>query len=281
MTADEAAQMWMWTTRQLRASGMSRHDIARAVALGSLVRARQGVYVRRDAHPDVVAAATISARLTCVSLLSRRNVFVRESPAGVHVHVPRTASRVASPDGGAVHWRPLLVPAEKELCAVSVLDALVHASECLDDGDFVAAVDSALYLRLIGPRELDRLFSTISPRKRLLRRHVDGRAESGPETLVRLMARELGFEVEIQVQIDGVGRVDLLLDGWLVIECDSKAHHSSWEAQREDRRRDQTLAELGYGRLRVIAEDILFHPERVGAALSGLRSQSRAGIARR
>jgi hypothetical protein len=252
----------MWTTAQLRASGMNKHDIARAVGSGALIRARQGRYVRRDAHPDAMIAAAISARLTCVSLLTKHGVFVKRSPDGVHVHVPRSASRTSAPPGGALHWRPLVRAAPSEICAVEVLDALIHASECLGDGDFVAAVDSALHLRLIEPEDLTVVFTSIAPRKRLLRRHVDGRAESGPETIVRLLAAELGFTVEVQKRISGV-------------ECDSKAFHSSWEEQREDRRRDQELARRGYAIYRALAEDILFHPERVEAALRGLRSRGR------
>ncbi len=99
---------------------------------------------------------------------------------------------------------------------------------------------------------------------------MDGRAESGSETLVRLMLRALGRRAELQVVIRGVGRVDLVVDGWLVIECDSKAFHSSWDQQREDRRRDQALAALGYVVYRPIAEDILYHPDVVVAALKGL-----------
>ncbi|MFL0412103.1 endonuclease domain-containing protein [Microbacterium paludicola] len=266
---DQQNSLWMWTTAQLRASGMSKHSIAAAVSAGALVRARRGRYVRRDADDDACVAAAISARLTCVTLLSKYGVFVREQPEGVHAHVPRSASRTAVPGEGVLHWRPLSTEAPAEFCAVSVLDALIHASECVDDVDFVAAVDSALHLQLLTRRDLDRLFSAVRPAKRLLRRLVNGRAESGTETIVRLLAIRLGFRVEVQKYIDGVGRVDLLLDGWLVVECDSKAHHSSWDEQREDRRRDQELAKRGYASYRALAEDILFHLDRVEAALRG------------
>ena len=59
----------------------------------------------------------------------------------------------------------------------------------------IATIDSALHLRLIDEDDLDEIFSHVSPRRRVLRRFVDGRAESGTETLVRLIALMLGFEV--------------------------------------------------------------------------------------
>ncbi|WP_440589480.1 DUF559 domain-containing protein [Microbacterium testaceum] len=72
-----------------------------------------------------------------------------------------------------------------------------------------------------------------------------------------------------------MGRVDFVVEKWLIIECDSKAHHSSWEAQREDRRRDRAAAAAGYFTLRLIAEDILYRPETVRAAIAGLAPRLR------
>ena len=94
---------------------------------------------------------------------------------------------------------------------------------------------------------------------------------------MRLIALSLGFTVELQVKIAGVGRVDLLVDGWLVVECDSRAFHSDWAQQREDYRRDLALAERGYLRVRFLAEDILYRPDAVASALrSVLRSPNPA-----
>jgi very-short-patch-repair endonuclease len=62
----------------------------------------------------------------------------------------------------------------------------------------------------------------------------------------------------------------LLLDGWLVVECDSRAHHSSWDQQLIDYRRDLALAARGISVLRLAAEDILYSPQRVFEALRAL-----------
>ena len=80
---------------------------------------------------------------------------------------------------------------------------------------------------------------------------------------MRLILRSLGLAVEIQVTIDGVGRVDMVVDGWLIIECDSRAHHEGWDAQQRDRRRDLAAAALGYTTIRPLAEDILLPPSRL------------------
>lgn len=80
---------------------------------------------------------------------------------------------------------------------------------------------------------------------------------------------------EIQARVRGVGRVDFLVNGWLLVECDSRAFHSDWLQHREDRRRDRAAAEAGYATFRVMAEDILYRPEAVTAALRGLLSPRR------
>ena len=104
----------------------------------------------------------------------------------------------------------------------------------------------------------------------VLRALVDGRAESGPETLMRLMLRALGCDVELQVDFDGIGRVDLVVDGWLVIECDSKEFHESWDQQVKDRNRDLALAARGFHTLRLTAGQIMYRDDEVLAAVKGL-----------
>nr|WP_223169477.1 DUF559 domain-containing protein [Microbacterium sp. MF43] len=126
------------------------------------------------------------------------------------------------------------------------------------------------------PEELDELFAALPNRYRALRPLLDPRAESGTETLVRLILRALGLRFEVQVHIRGVGRVDFVVQGWLIIECDSRAHHSDREAQRRDRRRDLAAAGAGYVTLRLLAEDILWNPEGVRAAITGLTGQFQA-----
>jgi very-short-patch-repair endonuclease len=87
---------------------------------------------------------------------------------------------------------------------------------------------------------------------------------------MRLILRSIRCSFEPQVEIDGVGRVDFLVDEWLIVECDSEAHHGSWAAQKSDRRRDQAAAAQGLATVRPIAEDIMWHRASVRAAVAGL-----------
>ncbi|MDL5350876.1 DUF559 domain-containing protein [Microbacterium sp. zg-YB36] len=254
----------------LLGAGFSSEALTRGVRAGTILRPRSGAYLPPETHPDIVAAVRVGGRLACVSELARLGVFVRENST-LHVHITRGSSRLRDlPRHVRRHWRPLRRAPHPADATVDVFDALIQAIGCQAPRDAVATVDSALHLRYLREDDLDELFRFVDTKRRSLRRLVDGRSESGTETLVRLMLRALGAHVELQVVITGVGRVDLVVDGWLVVECDSKAHHSDWELQRRDRRRDQALAALGYCVYRPIAEDILFRPELVIAALRGL-----------
>ena len=139
----------------------------------------------------------------------------------------------------------------------------------------MASIDSAWNAGLISEDGVTEVFHLLPRRFRRLRRLVDPSAESGPETLVRLALRGLGLRWESQVRIPRVGRVDFVVERRLIIECDSRAHHSSWDAQREDRRRDRDAAAQGFFTLRLIAEDILYRPETVRAAIAGLAPRLR------
>lgn len=197
----------------------------------------------------------------------------------IHVHAPRSASRLPKVStvgsGPRVHRRALLRSPHPDDLAVSVLDALYDSVLCQAPRAAIATLDSALHHGLIDDDELDELFDALPRRYRRIRGLLDARAESGPESLMRLLLRSIGCVFVPQVEIAGVGRVDFLVDGWLIIECDSRAHHSEWASQRRDRRRDQAAAALGYATYRPLAEDLMWHQDAVRAAVVGLRRVTR------
>jgi very-short-patch-repair endonuclease len=256
-------------TSDLRADGLSWREVAAAVAAGGLIALRQGAYCAVGTPPDCVVAGQLRGRLACVSELRRRGVFVRDRSV-VHVHVPPAAARLpAMPATVRVHRRRLHRTPHPRALSVEIFDALHDAVTCQDPRAAIATLDSALHLGLIRIDDLDELFAGLPRRYRRLRNLLDARAESGPETLVRLMLRGLRCRFEPQVVLVGVGRVDFLVDGWLIVECDSAQFHAGWAQQRNDRRRDAAAAARGYLVLRLIAEDIMWRPEVVMAALRG------------
>lgn len=252
---------------EIRAT-VTRRGLDRALATGALVRIRKGAYVRGDCPPALVAAATSGGRLDCISLLHALGVFVM-THGELHIQLDPHATRAAPRAEGVVrHWRSTV--GGRFALAVDLVEALAQACRCQPPRAAIATLDSAWHLGLIDEAAVSEVFARLPPRFGALRAHLDPRSESGPETLVRLLLRGLGLSVDLQVDVPGVGRVDMVVDGWLIVECDSRAHHDGWEAHRRDRRRDLTAAALGYTTIRPIAEDIMYHPEQVVAAIRGL-----------
>jgi very-short-patch-repair endonuclease len=266
------------TRAELLAAGVSRRGLARALASGSVIRVRRDRYMVAESPQELREAVRIGGRATCLTLLHLVGVFVFASDR-LHVHISRGMSRLRSAADvrrplehrssrrQRLHWVPLVRPDDVTGACVGLVDALVHAVLCQPARHAIATIDSALNKRLIGLADLADVFAALPPRFRVLRSLVDGRAQSGPETLVRLMARALGCRVDVQVFFDGVGFVDLLLDGWLVVECDSKEFHQSWEQQVKDRNRDLALAAQGFVTLRLTAAQIMYRPDEVVSAL--------------
>uniref|UniRef100_UPI00197B290F endonuclease domain-containing protein n=1 Tax=Microbacterium sp. CPCC 204701 TaxID=2493084 RepID=UPI00197B290F len=202
-----------------------------------------------------------------VSELARWGVFVWDA-SDVHIAVPSTRSRLRRSPGVRVHWTQ---SSADGWSSTDIVDALVLAVTCQPMRAAIATLDSALHRGLIGESDLDAIFAALPRRLRTLRRQLDPSAESGSESLMRLILKRHGCHVESQVDILGVGRVDFVVDGWLIVECGNKAHHNKWTAQVEDRRRDQAAAALGYVTYRPIAADIFWNAESVVAAVRGLR----------
>ncbi|MBN9154170.1 MAG: DUF559 domain-containing protein [Microbacterium sp.] len=252
------------TTRMLRGAGFDHRALAAEVALGRIIRVRRGKFLPGGSHPVVVRAAELGTRVDCISLLRLCGVFVWESPR-LHVQAAHGASRLpARPRDVVCHWRS--APADDGVLA-DLIDALVQSIRCHSPRAAIATLDSAWHLGLVSARDIDEVFDRLPRRFQPLRGLLDPRGESGPESLVRLMLRILGCSFDLQVTISGVGRVDFVVEDWLIIECDSEAHHSSWAARKRDARRDLVAAGLGYASIRLMAEDILYRPDDVQNAL--------------
>lgn len=263
----------------LLAMGMRPKQITRAVRGGVVVRVRRDRYMFAPVA-RIDRAVRVGGRLACVSVLSLLGVFVFDD-SRVHVHLARSMSRMRSPTdrtrafghvdraSTTLHWSPLRADGPS-LGMVSVADALAQAIRCQDPRSAVATVDSVLHQGVLSEAEVRDVFASLPARYGAILRLADPRSEAGTESLMRLILRQLGLRFEVQVVIDDVGRVDFLVEGWLIVECDSKAHHEGWAHQRRDRRRDLAAARQGFVTIRPLAEDLLYDREIVVRAVSGL-----------
>jgi very-short-patch-repair endonuclease len=95
-----------------------------------------------------------------------------------------------------------------------------------------------------------------------------GASESGLESLLRLRLARLGISMAAQVAIPGVGIVDFVIGGCLILEADGKENHEGHRRHR-DLRRDALTAAMGYGTLRFDSVLILHEWPMVEVAILG------------
>ncbi|WP_369069640.1 DUF559 domain-containing protein [Kineococcus terrestris] len=232
---------------------VARGTLLRAVARGEVLRPARGVFALPSCEPEHLAAVGADGVLTCASAARAHGLDLLAPPGRPHLRCPR---------GSELTWPRALVHrrgARADGRVADVLTTVLDCAGCLPLPEAVAVADSALRRGLLPADDLDAAVAHLrpgDPRARLARA-VDGRSESLLESVVRVELRARGLRVELQVVHEDVGRVDLLVDGWLVVELDGFTHHADRRSYREDRRRDVELARRGRVVLRFTYEDVL------------------------
>ena len=266
---------------QLLGSGASSRGLTAAVRFRHLIRVRRDHYALPSTSVPTLHAVRVGGRLGCISALTELGVFAMDE-GFAHIHVepqlsrPRSPRRRADPlstdnrDGTTLHWAPLIDPTGATEHRVGIVDALVQAVRCQHPWHALGSLDNALYLKLIDENQLGQVFAALPERLQYLRELIDGRSESGQETMLRCIVREAGLEFEIQVTFPPVGRVDMVIAGRLVVEADSRLAHEHWADHVKDRTRDLDLARGGLITLRALYKHIMYEPHRVLEAILAL-----------
>lgn len=233
--------------RTLVELGHSPRAVQAAVASGRLRSVARSWVASEGAADAAIRAVRARGVLGGASALRSLGVWVSELEHGATIAVPHSGSRLPAlaPGDRRVFCRRLQVDPSAPWRA-SLGDALAQYLPHAPDDDAVATLDSVLNRRLLTRRELREIVAGLPRRVRRLWRLVDGRAASGIETKLRLALERAGLRVEVQVRIDGVGRVDLVVDGWLVVEADGAEFHDSPGRARADRHRNAALVRRGY-----------------------------------
>ncbi|MFP5366839.1 MAG: endonuclease domain-containing protein [Actinomycetes bacterium] len=147
-------------------------------------------------------------------------------------------------------------------------DVALHALGCLPPPASTAIATSAVRLHGVSPELLAReLRADRSGTALRALRELDVRAESIVEVDAQHLFRSNGIGYEAQVFLPGIGRVDFLLDGFLIVEIDGFAFHSKREDMFRDRNRNNTSAVNGYAVLRYMPEHVWFSPDQVLAEI--------------
>ena len=182
-----------------------------------------------------------------------------EVPRGSHL--PQTKARVIRGPAGRHRFGvctveeivPQVLRTERPEIAVAVLDSILRRSS-------LTRLDLELAAAAL-PRRLRRVLAL-----------VDRRAESGSESIVRVLLAEAGILAipQVPVPFTDLDRLDLVVGDRLVLECDSRSHHSTPEELDRDNARDLMLTALGFVVLRVRYRAITSDPQAVVLAVQRL-----------
>jgi len=266
----------IWHRRTLLRLGLDDAGIRDGVEGGRYTRVARGWYAERGFDEQAAAALRAGGRLSCVAALRLHGAWVTDRRP--HVRVARGKP---APPGPIAHRLSAGMAPPDPTEPIDPLDhALGIAFRCLDDEAMVVAVDSLLSRRVVDLPQARGIARAVSKRALALLDRVDGGSQSGTESIARLRLRALGLDVRTQVRI-GIDRVDLLVGDRLVIECDSRSHHSRREDYAHDRERDLRLAQRGYTVLRFTYEQIMSRwPEVEEAIMTRVRAREHLWSAR-
>jgi very-short-patch-repair endonuclease len=250
---------------QLLEAGATAEVLGRRVRDGGLFRPRRGYYALPDAPPLAVAAVRAGGRLSCLLAAGTYGLWAGQE-GQLHVTVPAKATRLPDPEGGAVrHW--ITRTGGSEVWRLSVDDCLKSVVRCASTEDAVAVLDTAISSGLVRFAELASLFDREPSWTAAIVRVAKPGSESGVESLARQRLERHGHHVEQQVHIRGVGRVDMRIDGRVLIEIDGYAFHSDRDAFERDRHRDAELVRRGHRVLRFSARQVFEEWRQVETAI--------------
>lgn len=265
--------------RDLMAAGVDPNRLRMAVEDHAILRFRKGWYAVFGLAPDVIRASRIGGVLTCVSAARHHGLWVPDDDR-LHVAVARHSSRLRSPHDHherlrldapevVVHW--IAGPTAPYELVSSIETAVACIVSCSGADVGFAVLESARRKGRVGAREVTSIAARLPRAAREVLASAGSLSDTGSESLLALILTRAGISFRQQVYIRSVGFVDFVIGERLIVEADSKAHHSD---PTRDRRRDAAASEQGYRTLRFMYSQIVFDSPGVLRAI-------RAAIVRR
>lgn len=261
--------------------GVSSDELTTLTRHGEVTRVRRGAYalssVYGPAHPSerfrlevraVLRTRSPEDRASHHSALSLLGIDTHGVPARLITIESRTIGRVKVQSGLATHpWSGGDTWVSRDFSTAPPALACLQVASKYGFEAGVCAVDSALRTGVVTMTQLEETLELL-PRLRLTflkstLAAADHGAGSVGESRTRIILTDAGFEVRSQVTIEDaagfVGRVDLLVDGVVVLEFDGLmkyAGRDGREALAAEKAREERLTRLGYEVVRVIWSEL-------------------------
>lgn len=225
---------------------------------------RGWIYDKNSFSLDQVRAFVYNACISCVSAaqIYELPVLMEERPQKTHLSVAYNRgmhpSKLRRFDDVCIHREQLVSDKERRTHVASIGTVLERVLVCMPLKVSLPMLDAA---RNRGLYDVSTL--TIPPTGSRLPHLKEAlslsseRARSILETVARLQLIDMGLTPKVGVWIEGVGEVDMIILGFIIIEVDGWAFHSSKEQREKDLKRDRELLRRGYVVLRFTYDDVM------------------------
>ncbi|MEO6117373.1 MAG: DUF559 domain-containing protein [Pseudolysinimonas sp.] len=255
------------TRHQILTKAITGPALAAAVRGGGLTRVRRGHYAAASAQPDAVVATRVGGALCGLSAArsyglwsgTDDRVHIALAPNASRSRIRTEAGRLTSDiDTREIvrHW--IAWPPHRECWRVDIVECLRQVVAWADDETAIACLDTARTTFRFTSTGLRYIFKDEPARSRVRAQRSRAGSGSGLESIVRQRLTRLGYRIEQQVRVSGVGRVDIrIVDTRVLIEVDGREHHGVSNAFEEDRRRDAEATLRGNVVLRFTYEQIM------------------------
>ena len=225
---------------------------------------RGWIYDKNSFSLDQVRAFVYNACISCVSAaqIYELPVLMEERPQKTHLSVAYNRgmhpSKLRRFDDVCIHREQLVSDKERRTHVASIGTVVERVLVCMPLKVSLPMLDAA---RNRGLYDVSTL--TIPPTGSRLPHLKEAlslsseRARSILETVARLQLIDMGLTPKVGVWIEGVGEVDMIILGFIIIEVDGWAFHSSKEQREKDLKRDRELLRRGYVVLRFTYDDVM------------------------
>ena len=247
--------------RDLGLNRTQRRHLTALVDAGDLTAHEHGVISISGTDRALVLARIHGGLLSCQAAMHYYGLPVAQDREQTHLVVPGSG-RFTALGREVLHAdRNQSPPSPTSFPVQPLPDALARFLRCHPRGDSpLIALDAALHDERVTAEEVRVLLRGPGSARALARLDcASARSRSPLETLARLDLEAAGLSFEDGVDVEGVGEVDLVVEGRIVVELDGYTYHCDEYQFTLDRWRDRRLIAHGYLPLRFTRKEVYAH----------------------
>lgn len=245
-------------------SSLRHAELTPALLPQSIGHYRGWIYDKNSFSLDQVRAFVYNACISCVSAaqIYELPILMEERPQKTHLSVAYNhgmhPSKLRRFDDVCIHREQIMSDEERRTHVASIGTVLERVLVCMPLKVSLPMLDAARNRGLydISTLAMPSTGSRLPHLREALSLSSD-RARSILETVARLQLIDMGLTPQVGVWIEGVGEVDMIILGFIIIEVDGWAFHSSKEQREKDLKRDRELLRRGYVVLRFTYDDVM------------------------